>query len=57
MRDLLAFPPQDWAEAQPRQAYRRGLCDRTVAVVNLEFEDVLTAEELAELREKEDQNG
>ena len=52
VRNQLTFPPPDWAALQPQKAYRRGLCDGTIAVVNLEFEDVLTAEEAQELREK-----
>lgn len=54
LRHHLTFPPQQWADQQPAGAYLKGRCDRTVELVQLEYEDVLTEDELVALDEAEE---
>lgn len=51
---LATYQPAQWAQEQPMAAYNRGRCERTVEIANLEYDELLTEDEAAALKEAEE---
>ena len=49
---LTSYPPAEWAQEQPQASYSKGFAEGLMSVVEREYEDLLTDEELAALKEK-----
>ena len=49
---LTSYPPAEWAQEQPQASYSKGFAEGLMSVVERDYEDLLTDEELAALKEK-----
>jgi hypothetical protein len=54
MFNLLNSPASEWADRQPSQANLKGQCEGIMEVVALDYEDILTADELEAVKDKEE---
>lgn len=51
--NLLNNPASEWADRQPNQARLRGQCEGIMEVVALDYEEILTADELEAVKDME----
>ncbi len=51
---MVGFPPTQWAEEQPQASLAKGFCEGLMAVVEIDYEDLLTDEEAQAIKEAEE---
>ena len=51
---LASHRPEEWTQEQPAAAHNKGFCEGVISVVEADYEELLTEDELTALKEAEE---